>query len=439
MNGFQLLWMLIELATSLFEIILVLMLMNAVLSRKPMHPVVIPAIALALTGFIYLLNQLDIPALIPVLMFFLIFLSLSLTLYKGSWQSKLLLLLIFFVIWGGSEFGTMFLLSLLFGSADGFSQPTLQRLVALVASKLVMFILVRLLIRIRLHSQQRLSWLYFFSLLAFPAASILSIISLELVWQSNLVSTGTPVFTIATCSAIALMFSNLLVFYLFDRVVFESNSKAKVLMLEKQLEYERRYLDNAEKRYSEIRRIAHDLDKVITPFSIYAEAGDLDKIQDAIKGVRKSLDLSKVSINSGNVYLDAILTEKIAEAMSLNIQVERKIYRIDGQLPLPVEALSVVLGNALDNAIEACEHISNDQKSIDILIRQEKGMFQIVIKNAFVVQPVRRNGIFQSIKQNAGEHGFGLPSIERIVEQYHGTMSIDLIDTCFSMVIIFSI
>lgn len=257
MNQTNTIWAFIELSVTMFEILLILTLLSHWFGRRFERFSYYAVAAAAMTGIVYLLNNLDAPAMMAVGIVFALSLLISLTLYNGKFRQSLLLLLIYNILWGGSEFGVLIGLSLILGSPENFALPTMQRLVGLVSTKFVLFIFVRLLIRYRHRKVARLSWSYFLALLAFPGASVFTILSLDRMWQQGQQSINVQPF--AAAAVIALLFANFLVYYLFDRLQCESEERARLQLFERQIELEKKNLNRAERQHTELRRLAHDL------------------------------------------------------------------------------------------------------------------------------------------------------------------------------------
>lgn len=82
--------------------------------------------------------------------------------------------------------------------------------------------------------------------------------------------------------------------------------------------------------------------------------------------------------------------------------------------------LCVVLGNALENALEACERLAApDARFISAEARVANGHLLIKIENACNCPPPRQGGRYVSAKAGP-EHGMGLPNIEKVVDAYGG-------------------
>src|SRR5699024_10873185 len=90
----------------------------------------------------------------------------------------------------------------------------------------------------------------------------------------------------------------------------------------------------------------------------------------------------KKLVNTGNIIIDSILNFKLQEADRNNIKVQLEL-SIPSQLSVTSFDLLVILGNLLDNAINASCNIEERKRNINISIRFEKSMLIIKIKNQF--------------------------------------------------------
>lgn len=127
-------------------------------------------------------------------------------------------------------------------------------------------------------------------------------------------------------------------------------------------------------------------------------------------------------VSTGHPTLDAILSSKILIAKSNGITVEETIFLPD-KLSIPQTDLCVIIGNLLDNAIEACNKPNLEQPPyINITIRIHKGMLYFKVINS-------SNGVYIFDKKNLlstkkqPEHGYGFKNINEIVEKYGGFLS----------------
>lgn len=132
-------------------------------------------------------------------------------------------------------------------------------------------------------------------------------------------------------------------------------------------------------------------------------------------------DLTAVDtvIKTGNVMVDAILNSKLSliQAHSINIRAKAvvppdlRILEID---------LCTVIGNLLDNAMEACLRQEREsERFIRVYIGILKKQLYISVQNSTAQEPKKQGRTYFSTK-NSDSHGFGLVRIDRIVEKYDG-------------------
>ena len=89
----------------------------------------------------------------------------------------------------------------------------------------------------------------------------------------------------------------------------------------------------------------------------------------------------------------------------------------------------VVLGNLMENAIEAA--YKTDEQYLSLDLRQHKNLLLLTIKNSYCGPLREEEGIFFSKKADIANHGYGLKNVKRIVEKYNGVMEISHTDSIF--------
>ena len=139
----------------------------------------------------------------------------------------------------------------------------------------------------------------------------------------------------------------------------------------------------------------------------------------AKRQLEKDVEEVDLKIKSGNAMADAILNSKMSLAGTKDIRLDVTA-KIPEKLPVSDTEFSVIFGNLMDNAMEACAGIENPgQRFIRIYIDILKGQLYIYIMNSAKGRRKRSGRIYKSTKDGAF-HGFGLMRIDKVVERYNG-------------------
>ncbi len=159
----------------------------------------------------------------------------------------------------------------------------------------------------------------------------------------------------------------------------------------------------------------------------------LDIIAEALaylKSMEEELLNPGEHAKTGNREIDSLLNYKLERAEELLTETE---YRINVPAKLPVKSfdINVILGNLLDNAIEAAQ--GSERKWMKFVMRADRGILLIHVANSFG-EELRRNGKrFLSTKKDSGEHGVGLQNVRRMVERLHGEIEFQQKEELFSV------
>lgn len=201
-----------------------------------------------------------------------------------------------------------------------------------------------------------------------------------------------------------------LIFTLVDRHTLEYQSD----LLEK-------HYEEVQSMYRQIRGWRHDYHNHIQTMKAHLAMGRLKELDAYLNELDHDLTTVDTVVKTGNVMIDAILNSKISLAKQRGIAVEAKAI-VPKELDTSISEvdLSLIIGNLMDNAMEACMRIEDAGKRfirlyIDIL----KGQLYIYVINATTGELKRAGRIYETLKDSR-HHGFGLMRIDKVVERYHG-------------------
>ena len=181
--------------------------------------------------------------------------------------------------------------------------------------------------------------------------------------------------------------------------------------------------DEVQNIYQTMRAWRHDYHNHIQSIKAMLAMKKFEELDAYLGTLEQDLDSIDIAIRTGNVGLDAILSSKVSIARKNNIEVNCTA-KVPGQLKITDVHLCAIVGNLLDNAIEACEKIKgNDNAALPPkFIRIYIGMFkqQLYISVSNSTNAKRRRRLNELVTSKLGEHGFGLRRIDKIAEQYDG-------------------
>ena len=195
------------------------------------------------------------------------------------------------------------------------------------------------------------------------------------------------------------------------------------------------YLRNLEQQYQRTRELWHDLKNHIHVLEILAEEGRFGEFTDYLDSFRQDVERRMIPARTGCAAVDALLGDKLYGAKSQGTEMALSLC---GLSDMGIEAvdLCVILGNLLDNALEACS-VLRGRRYIRLQIRREEDFYYISVTNP-AKEPVREGEGYATGKlgrDNGVGHGLGLRSAERIAHRYGGLLVTDYIDGEFKAVV----
>ncbi|MGN0352094.1 MAG: sensor histidine kinase [Roseburia sp.] len=195
------------------------------------------------------------------------------------------------------------------------------------------------------------------------------------------------------------------------------------MLEEKTMEYQNKLLEKqvqeVENIYLTMRGWRHDYHNHLQSMKAYVKMGQYEKLEEYLALLEDDLDQVNQLIESGNVNLDAILNSKISLALKNGIEVDYKA-KCPAELTVSDIDLCALIGNLIDNAVESCEKMTEEdgKQFIRLYIGVLKQQLYISITNS--TNEVVRKLDSEYISKKRGNHGHGLKRINLVVEKYQG-------------------
>lgn len=226
---------------------------------------------------------------------------------------------------------------------------------------------------------------------------------------------------IAIIIGAVILFSALCVvgFFLLRRTLYNMIDRRIERFQSELIEKQVREIQNM---YRQVRGWRHDYRNHINNMKIQLSQENYDGLSDYLNELADDLDTVDTVIKTGNVMADAILNSKLNVAEKMNVQLNVKA-NVPEALPMSDVELCSVLGNMLDNAVEACGTLPEEERFMRVYIGKLKGQLYLSVQNS--AGKVRKEkGSYLSTKEDASSstklHGYGLFRIDRVAKKYGG-------------------
>lgn len=288
-------------------------------------------------------------------------------------------------------------------------------LYTVMLSKLIKFIMVLVVLLILKKNAVRADFKDYLCMIIVPFLSIFIIIAVTI--ESN----GTVNAGFATNTAIlGILIINFIVYYLLNNIIQANEIKQKQSRMETQFMFQEKKYEQPSMSFKSISGILHDTNKHLVYLRECIVQKDYSEAIEYIDTAINNLSDSYKRINTGHLVIDALVSNAYnnAEIKNINFRTDIKIDK--SKINIERYDLSVVLGNLLDNAIEACIKISNiDDRFIEVNIFTNETALVINILNSAVGNNLFNK--FESDKPDKVMHGYGLNNVNLIAEKYGGS------------------
>ena len=204
--------------------------------------------------------------------------------------------------------------------------------------------------------------------------------------------------------------------------------KTYLKLVEYQTEQSEKHLGEVRSIHKDMRGYKHDFHHHLQTLKGQLEAGEVDRALAYIEQLDNQLMNVDNLLKTGNVSLDAILSAKIAQAKVDSITVTVKA-NVPDSLTISDVELSIIIGNLLDNAIEACRSVESN-RFIRIYISMKGKMLYFSMLNSSGEKKKKTGSLFATQKE--GVHGFGLRRAEAILEEHGGWVKYNSEDGAFT-------
>lgn len=207
---------------------------------------------------------------------------------------------------------------------------------------------------------------------------------------------------------LGLLYTSILVIYYTNRIHDQSQEKKAWEIAEHHYAMQQEYYDQLRVQQEETRALWHDISKYLRASKAEASDGALVQVQEMLDSISCVVDVH-------NRVVSVILNEYVQAARMSGIELELDV-QVPKELFVTAADLYVLIGNTMDNAIEACQSIPPKDRRIKLKLKTHNNILFFEISNPY------SDNHLQRIRNNY--HGYGLKNVARCVEKYSGKVSI---------------
>lgn len=243
----------------------------------------------------------------------------------------------------------------------------------------------------------------------------------------------------ALLSSAFIMAVNFVVLHIYENLSDRLEITKQQIIFNKQIELCHNQIQEREESNLNIRNIKHDMENHLVCIREYMEREDWQLAKKYIEDLLNCKDNFKMNshIESGNIVIDALLNyknhvmKKQGIEMKTHIEVPYNFYFNDADI-------CMILGNCLDNSIEAVNKITDTKnKIVKVEIIYRKNSLLILISNPYTgILKKDMDGNFVTTKPDAENHGIGLNSVRKAVKKYDGLVNISTENNVFTVQIL---
>lgn len=287
-------------------------------------------------------------------------------------------------------------------------------IIALIIIKIIGYIFMLFISNFKMiRNNIKVSTIQWLSIFIIPVGtSILVLIMLTNDYASNVNQ--------SIMSILIILVINVLVFYFYDEIMKSYDAKFEKVLLTQQNNAYIKQLEIINQSKENLKTFRHDIKNHALSLKYHIDNGDIESASEYLDNIFNFIDYSKEYAKSGNTEIDSIINYKmdLAEQHNIKSKVELKVPE---KLNINSFDLSIIIGNLLDNAIEASSKA--EDKFINISVELDRSVLYISLYNSYDGNLKFEGGKLSTTKK-IEHHGLGLNSVEKSIEKYNGAINI---------------
>ena len=183
-------------------------------------------------------------------------------------------------------------------------------------------------------------------------------------------------------------------------------------------------IHEAEQFYTHIRQLKHEMRGHLTNIKGLARSGEYASLDDYISRMDENMSDFELTLQTGNPVTDVIVNDTRRRCLDLGVRFQADFHYPESGAYDAFD-MGIILQNLLQNALEACEKISEGERFLALTGKRTGRFFLIEVKNSFTGEVVfGPDGLPATTKEDAPMHGIGLSNVRREAEKYMGELEL---------------
>ena len=188
-------------------------------------------------------------------------------------------------------------------------------------------------------------------------------------------------------------------------------------------ELQRKYFENMTARQEETRALWHDIKKYVSAMETMVTSDKTAEAEKCFEEIREKYEGLSTGVDVGNSVINSILSDATRRARDAGIDLHLNVW-VAPELNIPPTDLYIIIGNTLDNALEACGRLPKERRAVELLLRQSNHLLYYELSNPYLPDEAPKKG---------GVHGYGLRNVRACVEKNKGAVELSSGDGRFTV------
>lgn len=230
------------------------------------------------------------------------------------------------------------------------------------------------------------------------------------------ITPGTDMFSnhvmIITVSFVAV---NIIVYLLISQVQKLQENKYELKLIQEKMKFDQERHNEISTLWNNTRKVQHDIKQHLVVITNQLEDGAIDECKKYVGELLPTIERMGKLMKSDNAVLDYVINTKLGSLKDTRVHISNTIADLSDIRDVD---LACLIGNMLDNAIEATKAL--EDKQIELLFAMQNSNRIIICKNTIAESVLKNNKGLASTKPNRDCHGLGHLIMEKIAKDYNG-------------------